>query len=305
VSSAAASLLLSQSAMAAPDGVTQVPPPVPRASARPQAQTLEKRNRALATARLQQQIAPTLENERRLAQEYASAGVLDAAYDHFSAALRLDPHDVPSLDGIARIWRDWGFPESALPHAYRAIYWAPNSAPAQNTLGTVLLKLRLIDAARERFELARALDPSATYPLNNLCYIELLRGNRELSATLCREAAAAAPESATARNNLALALAAGGDFDGAFAAFATGSPAALAAYNEGVVLVAAGQVDKARNAFARARVADPAFFPALSRLKQLSAARPGNNRPPHATADAAKANQQRGGDATIASGNGN
>ena len=88
---------------------------------------------------------------------------------------------------------------------------------------------------------------------------------------LCREAAAldtAAPE---VRNNLALALATSGDLDGAFSAFATGSSPAVAAYNQGIVLLAARHVGRAREAFARARTADPAFVPALTRLRQLAA----------------------------------
>jgi Tfp pilus assembly protein PilF len=38
------------------------------------------------------------------------------------------------------------------------------------------------------------------------------------------------------------------------------------------MLLAAGQRDRARAAFSRARQADPAFLPALARLKQLAAA---------------------------------
>ena len=82
-----------------------------------------------------------LESERSLAQEYLAAGVLDAAFDHFTATLIFDPHDVPSLDGLARIWRDWGYLQNALPLAYQAVYWAPESAAAHNTLGSVLLRL--------------------------------------------------------------------------------------------------------------------------------------------------------------------
>lgn len=278
-----ATFLAAQPALAAPpDGDVPARTPAPassdaaeasagrRPSTPTRAATLESTRRALAAATLRQQLVPTLDNERQLAQEYAKAGVLDAAVDRFDAALRLDPHDVPSLDGLARIWRDWGFLDAALPYAYRAVYWGPASAAAQNTLGTILLRLRLPDAARRRFETARALDPAAAYPLNNLCHLERLRGNLDAAAALCREAAARDAASPVIRNNLALVLAAGGDMTAALATFAAHAPPAAAAYNQGMLLVAAGDMDGARDAFARARIADPGFAPAFARLAQLA-----------------------------------
>ena len=268
-------LVTTHAAIATPLQAAVDPAPVPAsvpapAAKRPAVLTLESRTKTLAQAKLRQQLAPTLENERALAEEYIKAGVLDAAFDHFQAALSLDPHDVGSFDGLARIWRDWGFANLALPHAYRAAYWAPESAAAQNTLGTVLLRLGLFDAAREHFEQARALDPEAAYSANNLCYLELQRANAEAAIPLCREAAALDPASRTVRNNFAVALATAGDLDGAFAAFESDSSPAIAAYNQGIVLLATRQFDRARDAFARARTADPAFLPALVRLKDLS-----------------------------------
>ncbi|MEQ1726822.1 MAG: tetratricopeptide repeat protein [Vicinamibacterales bacterium] len=248
----------------------QLPQPVTRAKQTDSA-TLEHGNKVLALAKLRQQTMPTLENERTLAQVYASAGVLDAAFDHFTAALLLDPHDVPSLDGLARIWRDWGYLQNALPRAYQAVYWSPGSAAAHNTLGTVLLRLGEMEGAQQRFATARALEPDAAYPLNNLCFLALRRGRPADAAPLCREAAALNGSAPEVRNNLALALATSGDLDGAFAAFATGSSPAVAAYNQGIVLLSARLVGRAREAFARARIADPAFVPALTRLKQLAA----------------------------------
>ena len=236
-------------------------------------QTLEDHNKTLAAARLRALAAPTVENQRALGEEYAKAGVLDAALDHFDAALRLDPHDVPSLDGSARIWREWGYADLALPQAYRAVQQAPNSPVVHNTLGTLLLKLGDLDAAREQFEQARNLAPGAAYPVNNLCYVELRRENSVDAIPLCREAAAMDPRSHTVRNNLAVALAVSGDLEGAVIAFESGTSPAIAAYNQGMVLVAAGQLDRARTAFGLAREADPAFAPALMRLKQLSAMR--------------------------------
>jgi Flp pilus assembly protein TadD len=260
--------------VAAPGDVGPALPPAATAAQapkRPVVPTLEGTNRALAEAKLRVEVAPTLENERSLAQLYQNEGVLDAAFDHYRAALRLDPHDVPALDGTARIWRDWGFANVGLPLAYRAVYWGADSAAAQNTLGTLLLKLGHTEAARRRFEAARSMDPASAYPLNNLCYLELQQGRVEDALRLCRDAADADPVSSTVRNNLAMVLATSGHLDAAFSAFASFAPPAVAAYNQGIMLMAARQFDRAFAAFSRARVADPAFRPAVDRLKQLAA----------------------------------
>ena len=119
----------------------QTPDPVPQRPATVRsgsAQTLEATRPTLGDIARKQATNPSAENERRLGDEYVHQGILDAAYDHFEAALRLDAHDAHSQEGVARIWRDWGFPHRGLPSAYRAVYWAPESASAQNTLGTLL-----------------------------------------------------------------------------------------------------------------------------------------------------------------------
>jgi len=274
----AALMVTAHSAIAAPQADTI---PATGAAARllkpklSDVQTLEQYNKALAVAKLRAQATPTLENQRALAEEYVKAGVLDAALDHFDAALRLDPHDVPSLDGSARIWREWGYADLALPQAYKAVNQAPRSPVVHNTLGTLLLQLGEFDAARDQFELARSLAPDAAYPVNNLCYVELRRENSADAVRLCREAADMDPGSHTVRNNLAVALAVSGDVEGAVTAFESGTSPAIAAYNQGMVLAAAGQLDRARTAFSLARTADPAFLPALIRLKQLAAGRVG------------------------------
>ena len=248
----------------------QLPQPVARTK-RSDGPTLERGNKALAAARLRQQTAPSLDSERAVAQEYVAAGVLDAAFDHFTAALVFDPCDVPSLDGLARIWREWGYLDRALPLAYQAVYWAPASAAAQNTLGSVLLKLGVAGAARDRFETAHQLAPAAAYPLTNLCYLELQQGNVAAAIPLCSEAAALdVDDLAEVRNNLALSLALHGDLDASLVAFERGASPAVAAYNHGILLLAARQFGRARDAFARSRNADPAFAPALLRLRQLA-----------------------------------
>lgn len=239
------------------------------------ADTLEARQKALAQAQRDQLHFPTSAHERELANQYARLGVLDAAFDHFQAAIRLDRHDALAYEAIARIWRDWGLAGAGLPSAYRAVYWAPESPSAQNTLGTLLLELGQFDAARVRFETARHLAPTAAYPVNNLCYLALRQQRHDEAIRLCRDAAVADRSSTTVRNNLALAQLTAGDVEGALETFRTGPSPAAAAYNEGIVLLATRQHTRAHDAFVRARIADPTFVPALRRLQQLAAASKG------------------------------
>ena len=248
-------------------------PPAPATVRKASAQTLEATRPTLGDIARKQASSPTAANEQRLGDEYVNQGILDAAYDHFEAALRLDPRDAHSQEGVARIWRDWGFPHRGLPSAYRAVYWAPESASAHNTLGTLLLKLGFVDAARDRFEQARQLDPDAAYPLNNLCYLLLANGRPLEAVDLCRAAVATDSQSEQVRNNLALALARTGDLEGAADAFESGPHTAAGAYNQSVFLLAAQQPDRARAALARSRTADPSFGPALRLLRKLSAPR--------------------------------
>ena len=111
-----------------------------------------------AAALLAVSTQPTAANHRAVAARYVRLGILDQAHEHFSAAVALDPADAASWDGLARIWRDWGFPHLGLPDAYRAVYHAPDSPIVHNTLGTVLQALGRRAAARAKFEQALALD---------------------------------------------------------------------------------------------------------------------------------------------------
>jgi len=78
---------------------------------------------------------------------------------------------MPAYDARARIWRDWGFPQLGMPDADRAIYYAPRSAAAQNTQGTLLAALGRFDEAQRAFEKAIALDPEASFARTNLCQV--------------------------------------------------------------------------------------------------------------------------------------
>lgn len=253
------------------------------AAARPrpeQALLLEQSDPALKELRTQLLAAPTALNHQRVAEGYASRGVRDAAYDHFTAALKLSPKDPAVLAGRARVWRDWGQPRLGLADAHRAVFHAPGSTDAINTLGTILLKLGLPAEAGAAFERALALDPHAAYAFNNLCYVRLLQGHHQQAIGLCTSALSIAPDLSAARNNLALAYAASGDFESASQAFAKSSSSGAASFNMGIAFLATGRFTDAAAAFERSAELRPSSSEARRRASaaRARAARPSSTR---------------------------
>jgi tetratricopeptide (TPR) repeat protein len=168
--------------------------------------TIESSDHRLAGALVRLAAAPSAESERTVATEYFRVGVLDAAMEHYSAAVSLNPRDAPSYDMRARIWRTWGFPHLGLPDAHRAAYFAPLAPSAQNTLGTIFHRLGQFADARRHYERALALDPKAAYAVSNLCALDVDEGRPEAAFTSCRLALELAPNSLTAQRNLEKAM---------------------------------------------------------------------------------------------------
>lgn len=235
------------------------------------ARTVETSDPALLSALQMVGAQPNAVNHRAVAAHYVRHGVLDVAHEHFSAAVALDPRDGTSWDGLARIWRDWGFPHLALPDAYRAVYFAPTSASVHNTLGTVLQSLGRRAEARAQFEQALALDVTAAYALSNLCYGWRLEGNAAKAADACKEALRLQPGLEPARNNLALAYVAAGDLSAALETLAASGDKARAAYNEGLLQLARRRYGDALKAFDVARAARPQYRAAETMARQVRA----------------------------------
>jgi tetratricopeptide (TPR) repeat protein len=232
--------------------------------------TIEARDARLGAALTALAAHATAEAHRRVAAEYSRLRVFDCAYDQLKSALRLAPHDAATFDGLARIWRDWGFPELGLGDAYRAIYYAPKSPEFQNTLGTVLYALGDTREAERRFALAHALDPGAAYALSNLCYLSVTRGTAEQGLDDCRRAVTLAPAFTSARNNLALAYAALGHDDWAEREFLQAGDRAAGHFNMGVLHMAHGEYAQAAVAFGAACRERPLLEGACDRAQQAS-----------------------------------
>jgi tetratricopeptide (TPR) repeat protein len=234
------------------------------------AATLEARDPALATALLALAVVPGPAQHRAVADRFRELGILDKAYDHYLSARQLDPADAAAHEGLARIWRDWGFPHLGLADAARSVYYAPSRASAHNTLGTILAALGRAADARRAYRHALRLDPGAAYAHNNLCYLSFLEGRVEAAITECQTALDLDPSLLAARNNLALAYAADRRDDLSRREFmAAGVAAGL--YNIGIVHLAEKQYLRASEAFEAAYRERPSWAAALRRARESRA----------------------------------
>ena len=219
--------------------------------------TIEGQDPRLAAALVAAAARPEPETYRAVAREYSRVHIVDRAHDYLNKALALDRRDAATYDTLARVWRDSGSPSLALGDAHRAVYFAPASPVARNTLGTILQAMGLKQGAREQYELALQLDPTASYALNNLCYGWILEGNARKAARACEQALSLNPELIAARNNLGILYAAGGDFAGARSAFERSGDRAVVSYNLGIMHLARREYREAADAFADAQQARP------------------------------------------------
>lgn len=239
------------------------------ATARPAtaAEPIEQTDPALSRALTLVITEPTGANYRHVGIEYRRLGIQDLAYRYFSRAIEKDHKDAAAFDMRARIWRDWGFPILGYADAYQAIKLAPHSPAAANTLGTLFEAAGNPGAARVWYEKAISLDADAPYALNNLCYLSVMRAERDAVAA-CERALAAAPDSVDAHNNLALAYAAGDEYDSARTQFSAAQDAAASHYNMGIVFMARRNYAMALEEFTRALRLNPALVQAADRARQ-------------------------------------
>jgi Flp pilus assembly protein TadD len=266
---------LRELAQPAPDSLEQYAAKVRTLSARAQPAsklpTLESRDRKLAAALLLATAAPGAESLRNVGDEYRRLGVLDVAFRYYNGALRADPTDAAAYDGLARIWRDWGFPGLGLGDASRAVYYARSSGASYNTLGTVMQALGNRREARAAYEQARRSDPHASYALTNLCYLSFLEGKTDAALRECRLALDLDPKATPAHNNLALIYASQGRLDLARSELSRDGDEAASQFNMGVIYMATKDYARAATAFQAAQVARPSFFAAGQRARQARA----------------------------------
>jgi tetratricopeptide (TPR) repeat protein len=173
-------------------------------SARPKTATVgadlaETRSPALAAAVSSYSASPTVREEVELAHAYYGVGILDQAFDHYEAAARRQPREAAAWDGLARVWRDWGYPGLGLADAHRAVFADPSSPMARNTLGTILQLLGKSQEASEQFTRAVGLDPGAAYAHYNLALARMTLGRWAEAADAFERAATLDPTLDAAR----------------------------------------------------------------------------------------------------------
>ena len=142
---------------------------------RPRRRPSRRRTKRWRRALARLAVRPSAETHKAVGREYRRLGLLEQAFDQFGAATHLDRRDAEAYDARARIWRDWGFPGRGMGDAARAVYYAPQSASAHNTWGTLLAASGLLATRRSEFDRARALDPAAAYAVTNLVLCRLRR----------------------------------------------------------------------------------------------------------------------------------
>ena len=229
------------------------------------ASTIEALDKRLGAALMTAEAVKSAENDVAVAREYYRLHILDHAEKWLQRAVRRSPRYAAAHEMRARLWREWGLLAGALGHAHRAVVFAPKSASARNTLGTVLDALGRFEEARAAYLEASALDPAAAWALNNLCYLDFRLGRFAEARQHCDAAIRASPGLTVAHNNLGLTLAASGDLDSATTAFLAGGDEATAQFNLGIVHLANERFADAAAAFERAIKARPSFTVAKSR----------------------------------------
>jgi Tfp pilus assembly protein PilF len=230
--------------------------------------TIESQNTALAAALFAVRVRETADTHRAVADAYLQAGVADMALRHLERAVQADRCDAAAYDAMARIWRDWGFFDSALGNAYRARACSPQSPEVENTRGTVLLALGARREARVAFARAAELDPTAAYAWTNLCYVALQDQDAPAAAGLCARALTLDPGLVAAQANFALAYALEGNAAEAERWLSKRADTAAGLYDVGILRLSLRQYDAAALAFDKAVALRPLFRLAEQRAKQ-------------------------------------
>jgi Flp pilus assembly protein TadD len=130
--------------------------------------SVEDTDPALRTALASLKASESVGGHLAVAEHYNRLRVRDMSYEHFSRALALDPKSPAALDGRARLLRDVGLMGMALGDAHRALFLAPNSAVARNTLGTILEKLGQCREASAAYREAARLSDRAEWAEQNV-----------------------------------------------------------------------------------------------------------------------------------------
>lgn len=223
----------------------------------------------------------------RLAEVLRDLGEADAAYQHLELLLQLLPESPSALALMGEIELQRDNPEAAAKLLERALFQEPEADRLHWPLHLAYRQLGEQEKALSHLEQRGSVGVRPPDPLMNELkgllrgeLVHILRGRLAFGVGQYEEAAkefatavAAAPESTTARVNLAAALNQLGDSDGALTqlreALTVDEENATAHYNLGQLLAHGGQIDEAIESLTRAVDLKPGDLQAHRDLAQL------------------------------------
>jgi tetratricopeptide (TPR) repeat protein len=103
-----------------------------------------------------------------LANALAARHRFREAYEHYDAAVRIEPRDAKAVFGLGVAAEGLGAPEEAMAHYQATLEIAPANAKAHNNLGILLFERGDAERALHHFSEAVRLDPAAGEAVANL-----------------------------------------------------------------------------------------------------------------------------------------
>ncbi|HLY37245.1 MAG TPA: tetratricopeptide repeat protein, partial [Candidatus Binatia bacterium] len=165
-------------------------------------------------------LRPYADAEMNLAAVLAQRGRVDDAVAHYRAAIRADPGYAFAYTSYGVLEADRGHLDEAIAAHRRALAIDPNLMEAHANLAAALEDLGRDDEAKREYAEALRLRPSAEV-YNNLGLLALKEQRADEAVAMFRRAVALRADIPVVYQNLARALTAAGDRDGAAAALET------------------------------------------------------------------------------------
>jgi tetratricopeptide (TPR) repeat protein len=211
---------------------------------------LEKENPEISSLLNEARKRPTdAEIHSRLAETYYQLRLYEEAQQHCQRAIQIEPNSPVYYELAARLWRDWGVPDSGINAAQKALQLKANFVEAWNTLGTLYDKTGNRKRAQESFLKALSFNSTLDYVHSNLCYSYLNEEDFVQAIDHGEQAVRLNPSSTIAHNNLGIAYGMHGEFNQALREFQQAGDEATARNNLGLVLLKKGRVNESMEQF--------------------------------------------------------
>ena len=177
------------------------------------------------------------QNHYELASVYHRLRIFDRAYLEYQKAIEAAAENPIYYEGVGRLWRDWGTPDSGISYLQKALELRPAYPEAWNTLGTIYDEIRDFSQAQHCYLKALALNSELDFVHSNLCFSYLQTGEVQEAVNQGEKAVQLNPNLTQARNNLGMAYAMVDNFVGAIEQFKLTGDEAEAHNNLGVLLL--------------------------------------------------------------------